>query len=75
METKLTVTEGLLESVDKLSAKDLAQHLARKKELLGCGNPVGVIERQPTGGHHAMYMRVNVEFLTPGSKITALVLG
>jgi hypothetical protein len=37
VETELAVTEGLLEGVDKLSAKNLTQHLARKKELLGCG--------------------------------------
>ena len=44
VETELAVTEGLLESVDKLSTKDLAQHLAGEEEPLGCGNPVGVIE-------------------------------
>ena len=65
VETELAVAEGLLESVDKLSAKDLAQHLARKKEPLGRGNPAGVIERQTAGGNDAMDMRVNVEFLTP----------
>ena len=66
METKLAVTEGLLESVDKLSAKDLTQHRAWKKVPLGCGNPVSAIERQPAGGNDAMDMWVNVEFLTPG---------
>jgi len=44
VEGELAVTEGLLESVDKLSTKDLAQHLAGEEEPLGCGNPVGVIE-------------------------------
>src|SRR6266403_2360322 len=66
VETELTVTESLLESVDKLSAKDFTQHFAGKKEPLGCGNPVSVIERQSTGGNDAMDMRVHVEFLTPG---------
>ncbi len=66
VEAELAVAESLFESVDKLSAKNLTQHLARKKVPLGCGNPVGVIGRQPTRGHHAMYMWVNVEFLTPG---------
>ena len=27
---------------------------------------MGAIARQPTGQHHAMYMRVKFEFLTPG---------
>jgi hypothetical protein len=58
VETELTVTESLLESVDKLSAKDFTQHLAGKKEPLGCGNPVSVIERQSTGGNDTMDMRV-----------------
>jgi hypothetical protein len=31
---------------------------------------MGVIERQPTGGHHAMCMRVHVELLTPGVQHT-----
>ncbi len=66
VEGELAVAEGLLESVDKLSTKDLAQHLAGKEEPLGCRNPVGVIERQAAGGNDAMHMRVNVEFLTPG---------
>src|SRR5437879_9748785 len=66
VETELAVAEGMLESVDKLSAKDLTQHLAGKEEPLGCRNPVREIERQAAGGHDAMDMRVNVEFLTPG---------
>ena len=44
VETEPAVTEGLLESVDKLSAKDSTQHLAGKEIPLGCGNPVSVIE-------------------------------
>jgi hypothetical protein len=68
LETELAVTEGLLESVDKLSTKDLTQHLTGKKVPLGCGNPVAVIERQATGGNHAMDMRVGTELLIPGVK-------
>src|SRR2546425_13377828 len=60
----------MLESVDKLSAKDLTQHLAGKEEPLGCRNPVGEIERQAAGGNDAMDMGVNFEFLTPGVQHT-----
>src|SRR6266566_1485518 len=66
VETELAITEGLLESGDKLSAKDLTQHLARKKVPLGSGYPVGVIERQTAGRNDAMDMRVGRELLTPG---------
>jgi len=64
VEGELAVTDGSLESVDELSAKDLTQHLARKKEPLGRGNPVGVIERQTAGGNDAMDMRVNASTLS-----------
>src|SRR5260370_7489966 len=57
METKLAVTEGLLESVDKLSAKDLTQHHARKKVPLGCGNPVSATQRQPPARNHTISMQ------------------
>jgi hypothetical protein len=70
VETELAVTEGLLESVDKLSAKDSTQNLAGKKEPLGCRNPVGVIERQAAGGNDAMDMRVGHELLTPSVQNT-----
>ncbi len=70
VETELAVTEGLLESVDKLSAKDLTQHLAGKEIPLGCGYPVSAIEGQAAGGNDAMHMRVDVEFLTPGVQHT-----
>jgi hypothetical protein len=42
VETESAVAEGLLERVDKLSAKDLTQHLAGKKVPLGSNHPVGV---------------------------------
>src|SRR5260370_10115024 len=66
VETESAVAEGLLESVDKLSAKDLTQHLAGKKVPLGSDHPVGVIERQAASGNDTMHMREKVEFLTPG---------
>ena len=70
VEVELAVAKSLLEGVDKLSAKDLTQHLAGKKVLPGCGNPVDVIERQSAGGNNAMDMRVDVKFLTPSVQHT-----
>ena len=68
VEAELAVTEGLLEGVDKTSAKDLTQHRAGKEVPLGCGNPVGVIKRQPGGDNDTMDMRVGSELLTPGAQ-------
>jgi hypothetical protein len=42
-----------------------AKHLDGKKEIVAWFDPAGVIGRQPTGRHHAMYMRVKFEFLSP----------
>ena len=50
----------------ELAAKDATEHLDGKKEIVAWFDPAGVIDRQAAGGHHAMYMRVKFEFLTPG---------
>jgi hypothetical protein len=49
----------------ELAAKDSAEHLDGKKEVVAWFDPARVIGRQPTGWHHAMYMRVKFEFLSP----------
>ena len=66
MEAEPTVLESALQCGDELAAKDATEHLDGKKEIVAWFDPVGVIGRQPTGRHHAMYMRVKFEFLTPG---------
>ena len=58
--------EGALERFVELAAKDGAEHLDGKKEVVEWFDPVRVISRQSTGRHHAMYMRVKFDFLTLG---------
>ena len=66
MESQSAVAKGALESRNKLATKDATEHLDRKKEVVAWIDPAGVIDRQATSRHHAMYMRVKFEFLTPG---------
>src|SRR5258708_17576137 len=65
MKDELAFTEGLLESSNKLAAKDATEHFDGKKEPLTLANPVGVIERQAPGGNDAMDMGMKPEVLTP----------
>jgi len=65
MKVELAVPKGTLECFVELAAKDSAKHLDGKKEIVAWLDPAGVIGRQPTGRHHAMYMRVKFEFLSP----------
>src|SRR5208283_5083606 len=62
---ELAVMKGTLERFVEFAAKDSAEHLDGKKEIVAWFDPVGVIGRQPTGRHHAMYMRVKFEVLSP----------
>jgi hypothetical protein len=66
MKIELAVMKGTLERFVEFAAKDSAEHLDGKKEIIAWFDPVRVIGRQPTGRHHAMYMRVKFEFLSPG---------
>src|SRR6267378_7113935 len=65
MKVELTVMKGALERFVELAAKNSAEHLDGKKEVVACLDPARTIGRQPTGRHHAMYMRVKFESLTP----------
>ena len=65
MKVELAVMKGAFERLVELAAKDSAEHLDGKKEVVAWFDPAGVIGRQPTGRHHAMYMRVKFEFLSP----------
>ncbi len=67
MKVELAVLKGTLECLVELAAKDAAEHLDGKKEIVAWLDPARVIGRQSTGRHHAMHMRVKFEFLTPGS--------
>jgi|SRR5271155_1464006 hypothetical protein len=66
MKVELAVLKGALERFVELAAKDATEHLDGKKEIVAWFDPAGVIGRQSTGWHHAMYMRVGRELLTPG---------
>src|ERR1700720_735283 len=65
MKGELAVMKGMLERFLELAAKDAAEHLDGKKEVVAWFDPAGVIGRQATSRDHAMYMRVKFEFLTP----------
>src|SRR5271167_2317034 len=64
------VLEGGLETGDELATKDAPQHRAGKKEARAGSNPVGVIERQPTGGDDTVDMGMKLELLIPGVQHT-----
>src|SRR5713101_2676087 len=66
VKAELAVLERSLETRDELAAKHATEHPDGKKEPVAWFHPVGVIERQSPGGHHAMHMRMKSEFLIPG---------
>src|SRR6266478_10040418 len=70
MKGELAVTKGAFERFVELTAKDVTEHLDRKKEIVAWFDPAPVIGRQSTGWHHAMNMWVGREFLTPGMQNT-----
>ena len=61
---ELVAVEGLLESGDKLAAKDFLQHRLRKKVVPWGANPVGVIEGKAPGGNDTMDMGMKTPTLT-----------
>src|SRR4029077_801733 len=65
MKGELAVMKRVLERFLELAAKDAAEHLDGKKEVVAWFDPAGVIGRQATSRDHAMYMRVKFEFLPP----------
>src|SRR5258707_15270478 len=65
MKVEPAVVNGALECRDELAAKDAAEYMDRKKEGVAWVAPAGAIGRESTCRHHAMYMRVKFEFLTP----------
>src|SRR5208337_4699406 len=69
-EVELLVLEGELETGDELATKHATQHRAGKKEARAGWNPVGVIQRQPTGSDDTVDMGMNLELLIPGVQHT-----
>ena len=66
MKVELAVMKSALERFVELAAKDSAEHRDGKKEVVAWLDPTRAIGRKSAGRHHAMYMRVKFEFLTPG---------
>jgi hypothetical protein len=66
MKAEPAVLESALECGDEFAAKDTTEHFNGKKEVVAWRDPVRAIGRETTGRHHAMHMRVEFKFLTPG---------
>ncbi len=74
-EAELTILEGLPEGRDELAAKDLTQYRFGQEIVVRRADPAGVIEREASGGHHTMDMRMKPDLLVPGSKISLRRIG
>ena len=70
MKVELAILEGAFECLVEFAAKDATQHFDGKKEVVAGSDPARAIGGQPTGGYHAMYMRMKFELLTPGMQNT-----
>ena len=61
-EAELTILEGLPEGRDELATKELTQYRFGQEIVVRRVDPAGVIERETSGGHHTMDMRMNLTF-------------
>ena len=68
-EVKLATFKGRLETVDELAAEHTAEHRDGEKEARMGWNPVGVIEREPTGGDDTVDMGMNLELLVRSAAV------
>ena len=59
MELECPGLKSSLESGDKLTAEDTAEHFDGKEERAAGGDPAGVIWSEAAGGHHAVDMRMS----------------
>src|SRR5271167_1926682 len=66
IEAKLPYVAGAFQRGHELTAKNSAQHFDGKKERVAGVDPVGVIQRESTGGDHAMDMGMMLQPLIPG---------
>src|SRR5258706_7281860 len=69
-EAELTILEGLPEGRDELATKDPTQYRFGQEVVVRRADPAGVIERETSGGHYTMHMRMKPEFLVPGVQHT-----
>ncbi len=66
IEAEFSFAAGALQRSHELAAKNPTQHFDGKKERVAGVDPVGVIQRESTGGDHAMDMGMKLELLIPG---------
>src|ERR1017187_2664086 len=68
IEAEFSFAAGALQGSHELAAKNPTQHFDGKKERVAGVDPVGVIQiqRESTGGDHAMDMGMKLEPLIPG---------
>src|SRR5260370_13982997 len=69
-EAELPILEGRREGRDELATKNLTQYRFGKEVVVRRADPAGVIERETSGGQHAMDMGMKAEMLVPGVKQT-----
>src|SRR5258707_1472191 len=55
---------------DELATKNVTQYRLGKEVVVRRADPAGVIERETSGGHHAMDMGMKAELLVPGVQHT-----
>ena len=63
-EAELTILEGLPDGGDELATEDLTQYRFGPEVVVRRVYPAGVIERETSGGHHTMDMRMKASTLT-----------
>jgi len=63
-EAELPILEGLPEGRDELATKNLTQYRFGQEVVVRRADPAGVIERETSGGHHAMDMGMKASTLT-----------
>ena len=66
MEAELLLAEEALQSGDELAAKDAAEYLYRKEEMVFGMDPTRVVWRKTTGGYHAVHVGMRLQVLSPG---------
>src|ERR1035438_2140397 len=66
IEAEFSFAAGALQRSHELTTKNPTQHFDGKKERVAGVDPVGVIQRESTGGDHAMDMGMKLEPLIPG---------
>src|SRR5271169_5246264 len=66
IEAEFSFAAGALQGSHELAAKNPAQHFEGKKERVAGVDPVGVVQRESSGGDHAMDMGMRLQPLIPG---------